>query len=73
MECPQSEVSITGTLKDAVWDEYHPCIWGFIYGDVHGRFPDGTWIHTSKVKTNWGAKLDLVPTLNSLYRVHWKE
>ena len=50
----KSQYSIVGELKD--WrkqvcglDGTH-VFWGFIYGDIRHRFPDGHWIHTSKVE-----------------------
>ena len=67
---------VTGRLEDWVFDSYHRVIWGFCYGDVRGRFRDGTWIHTSMIpdfvktpdefkrKTRKGSR---VKTLNSLY------
>lgn len=62
---------IVGELRE--WRK-HVCksdgtfvIWGFIYGDVRFRFPDGHWIHTSKVDR---IEDDLVHTQSgSVYRL----
>lgn len=47
-------------------------IWGEIYDDSKGRFPDGTTIHTSSIpgykeKAKKFKKGDRVQTLNSVY------
>jgi hypothetical protein len=64
---------ITGTLKQAHWDVYgSQCVWGFLYGDVRDRWPDGTFIHTSRVVgAKRGEKPEIIKTLNSTYRVDW--
>lgn len=66
------ETKVTGTVK--LWSilpsryaEYI-ILRGEIYGDIHGRFDDGTVIQSSKIQ-----KIDienrLVHTLNSVYRL----
>lgn len=70
-----SEQQITGTLHN--WylgknygEEY--ILWGDIRGDIHGRFPDGSWIHTSGIKhSDFPVESlkegDVVKTRNSTY------
>lgn len=61
-------VEITGTLKNVV-RERHPIgdvLWGNIYGDVKGRFPDGHFVRTSLVQHFDG---DVVYTRNSTYKI----
>jgi len=64
---------ITGTLEDWKYDHYYNCFWGYIYGDIHKRFADGTRIHTSSVgpRKSWddAKEGDLIKTLNSVYRL----
>jgi len=62
---------IVGELRD--WRKQFcgadgTCVfWGFIYGDIRNRFPDGNWIHTSKVDR---VEEDLVfTTSGSVYRL----
>lgn len=60
---------IVGTLEN--WeiqrftDGY--AIWGNIYGDVNGRFQDGTLVRTSLVTKM--LKEDTAITLNSIYKL----
>ncbi len=42
-------------------------IWGDVYEDVHGRFNDGTYIHTSGIKAGAFKEGDVVTTRNSTY------
>ena len=63
-----NNVQITGVLRNAQ-PKYLTTggyVVGNIYGDVRGRFPDGSLIHTSFVVRQEG---DLIFTLNSVYRV----
>lgn len=65
---------ITGTLKNA---SIQPVPFatddtfiahGLIYGDVHGRWPDGTRIRTSKIV--YGPDEDgIIHTRNSVYKL----
>lgn len=64
---------ITGTLKNAVWDMVYNVVWGNVYDDVRGRFPDGTWIHTSHTQAEYPTKPDVIHTLNSTYAVEWAD
>jgi hypothetical protein len=65
------EFSVVGELRD--WRK-HVCrsdgayvLWGFIYDDSRNRFPDGQWVHTSRVKNIVG---DLAYThTGSIYRL----
>lgn len=59
---------ITAELHDWVKDERRSglIIWGHIYNDTRGRFPDGHWIHTSAIARIEG---DRAITLNSIYRL----
>lgn len=68
-------MQFTGTLTRAFKDRYWPVVWGDIEGDIHGRFSDGTCIHTSKVLsiTHHVDGYSIVTTLNSVYKVYWKE
>ena len=62
---------ITGELHD--WKkqpipghEGEFVIWGRVYNDSKGRWPDGHWIRTSLISRVEG---DLAITLNSVYRL----
>ena len=55
---------ITGTIND--WVKSGQVIYGKIYGDTRGRFPDGTQIRTSKIDSIEG---DIVYTQNSVYKL----
>lgn len=44
-------------------------IYGYVYGDTKGRFPDGTYIHTSGIKNRKLTKGDIVKTRNSVYKL----
>ena len=57
---------ITGRLENWVKDRIFKIYWGNIYGDVRGRFVDGTRIHTSDVEY---VKDNKVYTLNSIYEL----
>ena len=59
---------ITATLKNAERHTYGANVVysGHIYGDVHKRFDDGTYIRTSQVKR---VEDDLAYTLNSIYKI----
>lgn len=64
-------MNIVGTLKNARRvavgeDPRAPCLRGQVYGDVKGRFPDGTVITTSTIMEEQGA---LFRTRFSAYRV----
>lgn len=71
---------VTGVLENWVVDP-RGIIWGHIYNDIHERFRDGTWIHTSLIvqkdsKTRMPEEDlktlkegDRVQTLNSFYRL----
>lgn len=66
--------TVTGTLKEAVWDPYFRIVWGTIEGDIHGRFRDGSRIHTSQVIHPSGrGKPEYITTLNSYYKMEWAE
>jgi len=66
-----AEFSIAGELRE--WRK-HVCrsdgtyvLWGFIYDDVRNRFPDGQWVHTSRIDNIVG---DLAYTFTgSVYRL----
>jgi hypothetical protein len=57
---------ITGRLENWVKDRIFKIYWGNIYGNVRGRFVDGTRIHTSNVEY---VKDNKVYTLNSIYEL----
>ncbi|CCV12965.1 hypothetical protein [Mesorhizobium sp. STM 4661] len=42
-------MQFTGIIRNWVEDPYYKCIWGQVFGDILGRFPDGKQIHTSRV------------------------
>lgn len=67
----KAPVQVTGRLEKWVVDQVHPIVWGRIFGDTRGRFPDGLWIHTSVVPAlAEGASLSegqVIKTLNSTY------
>ena len=61
---------VTGRLENWEVDLYNGIIWGDCYDDVHNRFRNGTYIHTSTVKNLDSMNLvegDKVMTLNSTY------
>ena len=66
-----SEQVITGRLER--WAVQHSpsrdefIIWGNVYDDIHSRFRDGTWIHTSGIKARDVKEGDVVTTRNSTY------
>lgn len=67
-----SKTRVTATLNNWIFDVDRGCFWGYIKGDVLGRFPDGAWIHTSYVPNSKGIEFrtgDLVTTLNSVYKL----
>ena len=62
---------INGTLKNASrlsasQDPRGPCLRGQVYGDTKGRFDDGEWIVTSRIKSE---ESDVFKTTFSTYRV----
>jgi hypothetical protein len=40
---------ITGTLENWTYDSFGNVVWGNVYNDIHNRFLDGSWIHTSDI------------------------
>ena len=65
-------IEITGTLenwyiKQVTNEEF--IIWGEIYNDVHKRFDDGTFVHTSGIKNRKVKDGDIVNTRNSIYKL----
>jgi len=66
---PKTE--ITGTLRNArlifEGDPRCPCLRGQVYGDIRGRFPDGSSITTSRIKAQEYGLVFL--TTYSVYRV----
>ena len=63
---------ITGRLEYWVYDPLWNVVWGNVYDDIHKRFKDGSWIHTSGIpdgrETNPTLKEgDTIKTLNSTY------
>jgi len=68
----ENDVEITGTLKNAVWSDWATgSIEGNCYGDIHGRFTDGTWIYTSTVREDSGD--GIYKTMNSVYKVEFAD
>lgn len=64
-------MKVTGTLEHW-WHEpaYFNVMWGQVYGDIHGRFVDGTLIHTSTLKHSSKQihkEGDIIATMNSFY------
>ena len=62
-------MNITGRLENwhiEAWGECHVVV-GDIYDDIHGRFWDGSSIHTSAVETTDIQEGDVVNTRNSRY------
>jgi len=61
---------VNGTLEDWLYDKNIGVVWGYIYGDTKGRFPDGTHIHTSSIKPT-GKLVEgfVVTTRNSSYKL----
>ena len=63
---------ITGRLEN--WhrqqiDEEYFIIWGNLYEDSHGRWPEGTNIHTSAIEERDVKEGDIVQTRNSIYKL----
>ena len=54
----------TAVLKN--WSKVGQVIYGDIYGDTKGRFPDGTYIRTSRVME---VDEDFAYTMNSIYKL----
>lgn len=71
MKKKKTQTRVTGRLEGWVVDQTYPVVWGRIFGDTKGRFPDGTFIHTSVVTALYeGATLvegQIIETLNSAY------
>lgn len=59
-------MEVTGRLEGWWKDERHPIIWGYIYDDIHGRFRNGSYIHTSQIVEQTPTH---VKTLNSYYKL----
>lgn len=65
-------IEVTGKLLNAQWDIYRKCVWGNLIDDVRDRWPEGTYVHTSKVVScEYGEKPPTINTLNSVYEVEW--
>lgn len=67
-----SKTRVTATLDHWLFDNTMSVMWGNIKGDVHGRWPDGTWVRTSYIPNSKGIEFrtgDLVTTLNSVYKL----
>jgi len=63
-------IDITATLNN--WftqqtSEKSFVVWGEIANDIHGRFEDGTNVHTSGIKNRSVKEGDIVKTKNSTY------
>lgn len=60
---------VTGRLEQWQYDRNHRVVWGRIFDDVHGRFKDNTYIHTSGIESHKGPleKGVLLKTRNSVY------
>lgn len=74
-KCDKIDPRITGTLENWRYSTLDNIVWGNIDYDVKGRFPDGTYIHTSYLPKyeNWEPfdckQGDLIYTRNSIYRL----
>jgi len=62
-------VVLTGRLDNWVYDHHYQIVWGNINDDIHGRFPDGKYIHTSSITSPDGDIKEggVIATLNSHY------
>jgi hypothetical protein len=61
---------ITGRLEKWVIQERgleEFVVWGHVYDDTRERFPDGTMIHTSGIRSRPLKEGDVVTTRNSTY------
>ena len=63
-------MEVTGILED--WRRVQVSkkefvIWGHVYEDIHGRFRNGAFIHTSGIKNRAVKEGDIVQTRNSTY------
>ena len=58
-------MEVTGHLENWWKDPFFKIVWGQIYDDIKGRFPDGTLIHTSDI-VSWEDEY-FINTLNSRY------
>lgn len=64
-------MKVTGTLEGWRKDPLFNIVWGYINGDIHNRFVDGTLIHTSDI-TPKGQLLEegrIISTRNSFYKL----
>lgn len=63
-------MGITGRLENWSWDPIFRVIWGHLYDDVHRRWGDGQYIHTSNVTSHDRSNTVegvIISTLNSTY------
>lgn len=65
-------MEVTGRLENWEVDprfceEDETIIWGYIYDDSRGRWPEGTWIHTSGTANCGFMEGDVIETRNSVY------
>jgi hypothetical protein len=64
------KMKVTGKLRDVTYQEFPGgfVAWGYVSGDIHGRFRDGERIHTSYVKA-YDPETKVLTTRNSTYLV----
>jgi len=63
-------IKITGRLENWAREQVTRkefIIWGDVYDDIHERWRDGQWIHTSGIKNRKCKEGDVVTTRNSAY------
>lgn len=58
---------VTARLEGWSYDPLYKVFWGWIFGDIHKRWPDNTYIHTSHCPLHDAKKGDVVKTLNNDY------
>ena len=66
--------NFTATIENWAWHKKSNTIVGYIYGDLNGRFEDGTFIKTSTLKPmsmNVSSPKEgaIIQTLNSSYKL----
>jgi hypothetical protein len=66
------DVEITGTLEN--WrvkfiNDEEMIIWGNLNGDIHKRWREGQYIHTSGIAVRGVKEGDVVTTRNSVYKL----
>lgn len=65
--CRECNVEPTARLENWEYDKGWYVFKGYIFDDVHMRFPNGSYIHTSHCVEPDAKEGDIIHTLNSTY------